>query len=227
VVAIVYTILTDTGAVLIGLLGRYLLVGPGEDVESVLGGAAEGVLPIVVEHLFPAVIVGLFIAAVLSAIMSTIDSLLVVASSAVTRDLYQQVYHPGMSNESLTKMSRGVTLALGAAALTIALVVSFVSPDRTVFWFVMFGWSGIAATFVPVMLLTLFWKRYTVQGALASMLVGFFSIPLFKFGLPALGGIGRYFDLMGEMAPSVLMALVAGVVVSLLSRPGQSDTGIA
>ncbi len=215
-VAILYTIITDTGAVLTGILGRYLLVGSGEDVESVLGGAAEGVLPLIVEHLFPAIVVGIFIAAVLSAIMSTIDSLLVLASSAVVRDYYQQIRAPHRLSEDLTGMSRKATLVMALGSLAIALVVSFVSPDRTIFWFAIFGWSGIAATFCPVIILTLFWRGYNVYGVLTSMIVGFLSIPFFKFAVPAMGEAGRLFALMGEMAPSFAAALAAGYVASRL-----------
>jgi sodium/proline symporter len=213
-VAIIYTVITDTGAVLTGMFGRYLLVGPGENPEAVLGIAAEGVLPSIVEHLFPALVVGLFIAAVLSAIMSTIDSLLVVASSAVTRDYHQQLRHSKMEGARLTRYSRVATLVMAACALAIALVVSVLSPDRTVFWFVMFGWSGIAATFCPAVILSLSWRGFTVHGALASMVVGFLSIPLYKFAVPALGGAFEYVALMGEMAPSFATALLAGYVVS-------------
>jgi sodium/proline symporter len=221
-VAILYTLITDSGAVLTGILGRYLLVGSGEDVESVLGGAAEGVLPLIVEHLFPALVVGIFIAAVLSAIMSTIDSLLVVASSAVVRDYYQQLRAPHLKSEDLTRISRGATLAMALGSLAIALVVSVVSPDRTVFWFAIFGWSGIAATFCPVILLTLFWRGYNVYGVLSSMVVGFLSIPFFKFAVPLMGDFGRTFALMGEMAPSFAAALIAGIAVSRLKSPGRT-----
>lgn len=213
-VALLFTLLTDTGAVFTGILGRYLLVGPGGDVEGVLGGAAESVLPLLVEHVFPTIIVGLYIAAVLAAIMSTIDSLLIVASSAVTRDFYQQLYHPKLKDDSLTRMSRLVTLTMAVFALAIALIVSVVSPDRTIFWFAIFGWSGIAATFVPVMILSLFWKGYTVRGVIASMITGFLSIPIFKFVLPAVPTIGKYFALAQEMAPSVLLALLVGIIFS-------------
>ena len=216
-VAIFYTVITDAGAVFTGMFGRYLLVGPGENPESVLGGAAEGVLPAIVEHLFPALVVGLFIAAVLSAIMSTIDSLLVVASSAVTRDYHQQLRHSKLEGEQLTRYSRGATLVMAVLALAVALVVSVLSPDRTVFWFVIFGWSGIAATFCPAVILSLSWRGFTVHGALASMVVGFLSIPLYKFAVPALGGIGEYVGLMGEMAPSFATALLAGYVVSKMT----------
>ncbi|MFT5144626.1 MAG: sodium/proline symporter [Rhodothermales bacterium] len=213
-VAIGYTLLTDTGAVLTGMLGRFLLVGPSQDVESVLGVAAEGVLPIIVEYLFPAIVVGVFVAAVLSAIMSTIDSLLIVASSAVTRDYYQQLYHPEIESVRLTRLSRIATLVIAVTSLTLALVVSVLSPDRTLFWFVIFGWSGIAATFCPAIILTLSWRGYNVHGVLASMIVGFFSIPFFKFVVPLLGEAGRVFSLAGEMAPSFVTALVAGYLVS-------------
>lgn len=213
-VAIFYTLITDTGAVLTGMFGRFLLVGPDENPETVLGGAAEAVLPTVVEFLFPAIVVGLFIAAVLSAIMSTIDSLLVVASSAISRDYYQQLRHADLEGARLTRLSRSSTLAMAVISLAIALTVSVLSPDRTVFWFVIFGWSGIAATFCPAVILSLSWKGYTVQGALASMAVGFLSIPFYKFLVPSLGGWGEYVGLMGEMAPSFATALIAGIIVS-------------
>ena len=214
-VALAYTLITDTGAVCIGLLGRYLLVPPGTAVEEVLGTAAEGVLPALTSHLFPALVVGLVIAAVLSAIMSTIDSLLVVASSAVTRDIYQQILHPERIDAPLTRRSRLVTLGLAFLALGIALTVSVLSPDRTVFWFVIFGWSGIAATFCPGILLSLFWPRFNVRGLLVSMGVGFAGVPLFKFALPHLPEIGPYIGLVGEMGPSMGLALLAGVLATL------------
>ncbi len=222
-VALAYTLLTDAGAVLTGMLGRVLLTGPDVPIEPVLGTAAENVLPLLVQHLFPAIIVGLFIAAVLSAIMSTIDSLLVVASSAVTRDLYQQMYHPDLKDEALTRLSRTVTLALAGLALGIALTVSVLSPDRTVFWFVIFGWSGIAATFCPGILLSLFWRRFNSSGLIASMIVGFACVPLFKFVFPLLPTVGPYIGLLGEMAPSIFVALIAGISVSIWSDPAQND----
>ncbi len=80
--------------------------------------------------------------------MSTIDSLLVVASSAVTRDIYQQTLHPERA---------GTTLA-------IAMLISTLVPGRTIFWSNIFGWSGIAATFCPMMVLSLCWKRPATSG---------------------------------------------------------------
>ncbi len=78
--------------------------------------------------------------------MSTIDSLLVVASSAVVRDFYQQVFRPASKGKNLTGLSRFVTLLMAVVALAVVIVMAVTTPDRTIFWFVIFGWSGIAAT---------------------------------------------------------------------------------
>ena len=224
-VAVVFTFLTDAGAVLAGMMGRALLVGSGGDFVGILGEGGEKVLPEMVDFIFPAAIVGVYIAAVLAATMSTIDSLLLVASSAITRDVYQQMWHPDVRQETLTGLSRYVTLALAVVALCTALAVSVVSPNRTVFWYAIFGWSGIAATFCPVILLSLFWPRYNVYGALASMLTGALCVPLFKFAVPLIPGWGPMISHIEELAPSMLLALLAGFAATLFTT--NARTGVA
>ena len=215
-VAVIYTLLTDTGAVMIGVLGRYMLTKTGQDPEIVLGIAGENVLAMLLNQIMPMTIIGIYIAAVLSAIMSTVDSLLVVASSAVSRDFYQQIIRPDIDEGLLINLSKKVTLILAFLALAVALLVSVLSPERTVFWFIIFGWSGIAATFCPVIILTLFWDGYTEKGAIVSMVVGFLCVPIFKFIIPAIDGVGIYFDKLDVMLPSVLLATIAGVITSKL-----------
>ena len=213
-VAIIYTLLPDTGAVMIGILGRYILTKTGQDPEAVLGIAGENVLAMLLNKVMPMFIIGVYIASVLSAIMSTVDSLLVVASSAVSRYFYQQIVRPDIDENSLMGLSKKVTLVLAFLALAVALLVSILSPDRTVFWFIIFGWSGIAATFCPVIILSLFWDGYTENGAIASMITGFLCVPIFKFIIPAIDSIGIYFDKLDVMLPSVLLAVIAGVATS-------------
>jgi Na+/proline symporter len=199
---------------MIGIFGRYILTKTGQDPEAVLGIAGENVLAMLLNEVMPMFIIGVYIAAVLSAIMSTVDSLLVVASSAVSRDFYQQIVRPDIDEDSLMGLSKKVTLILAFLALVVALLVSILSPDRTVFWFIIFGWSGIAATFCPVIILSLFWDGYTENGAIASMITGFLCVPIFKFIIPAIDGIGIYFDKLDVMLPSVLLAVIAGVATS-------------
>jgi len=214
-VAIVFTLLTDSCAVLIGIYGRYLLTSIDANPETVLGNGAQNVLPLLVERVMPLTLIGIYIAAVLSAIMSTIDSLLVVASSAISRDFYQQIFKPNKSEEELAKISKLITLLLAVFALIIAIIVALTTPGRTIFWFVIFGWSGIAATFCPTIILSIFWSRFTEKGAIASMITGFLSVPLFKFGLTSLDKVGIYFDKLGELGPSFALAFIVGIVVSL------------
>ena len=213
-VALIYTLLTDAAAVTIGIIGRYLFTEIGDDPVAILGNQGQNVLTMLVEHVMPVFIVGIYVAVVLAAIMSTIDSLLVVASSAVVRDFYQQILRPDISVGSLTKMSRLVTVGMAILALCLALVVALTTPERTIFWFVIFGWSGIAATFCPTIILSLFWKNFTERGAMAAMVTGFLSIPLFKFILPAIPEIGMYFNQVAELGPSFALSMLAGYSVS-------------
>ena len=213
-VAVIYTLLTDTAAVCIGLLGRYMLTRSGDNPELILGIAGEDVLALVLGQVMPTIIIGIYIAAVLSAVMSTVDSLLVVASSAVTRDFYQKILNPQVDESKLMALSKKVTITLAILALVVALAVSVLSPTRTVFWFVIFGWSGIAATFCPVIILTIFWKDLTEKGAIASMVTGFLCIPFFKFVVPHFQSIGPYIDKLDVMLPSVLLAMFAGWITS-------------
>ncbi len=222
-VAITFTLLTDFAAVTIGLLARYLYTSVGQDPEAILGPAGEGALIMLIEGLLPLAIVAIYIAIVLSAIMSTIDSLIVVASSALSRDFYQKIINPEVAQKRLTKISRLITLVLALVALITALLVAIYSPDRTIFWFVIFGWSGIAATFCPVIILSLFWNPYSEKGALASMITGFLCVPLFKFVIQSIDGIGVYFEKLDVLAPSFLLSMIAGVIFTKLYPKKKQD----
>jgi len=223
-VAIVFTILTDCSAVLIGIYGRYLLTSINADPETILGNGAQNVLPLLVERVMPLTLIGIYIAAVLSAIMSTIDSLLVVASSAISRDFYQQIFKPNKTERELARTSRIITLILAVFALIIAMIVAIAVPERTIFWFVIFGWSGIAATFCPTIILSLFWKGFNEKGAIAAMITGFLMVPLFKFGFTALDDIGIYFEKLDVLGPSFLLSFIVGVIVSKYSNRQKSKS---
>ncbi|MDF9795501.1 sodium/proline symporter [Catalinimonas alkaloidigena] len=216
-VSVTLTLFMNVSAVTIGILGRYYLTSPADDPVMVLGNGGQSVLILLVEVLMPNIISGLYIAAILAAIMSTIDSLLVLASSAISRDFYQKIFHPDLQDSQLSLFSKKVTLALSFFALLLAMVVALISPNRTIFWFVIFGWSGIAATFCPVMILSLFWKSFNEKGAIASMISGFLCVPLFKFALPALPEYGIYFQNMAELFPSFITSIFLGIVVSKLT----------
>jgi sodium/proline symporter len=220
VVAVLYTCLADVGAVLTGMCGRVLLGGL-EDKEQVLPELANSVMPTLA--------VGLLIAIVLAAIMSTADSLLVLAASALVRDLWQKILRPEATDQSLTRLSRIVTLVISVVALGFAL-----TEARVIFWFVLFAWAGIASAFCPVIVLSLFWSRLTRPAAMAAMITGFAVTIGWKLMPPAWLGLSGLIpilappdkpihelvcaDLVYEMIPAFLTASAVAVVISLLTQ---------
>jgi len=101
--------------------------------------------------------------------------------------------------------------------------MALVSPDRQVFWVIIFGWSGIAATFCPVVILTLFWKGYSEKGAIASMISGFLSVIVFKFVFQNMESVGAYFAALDVLAPSFLVAMIFGWIFSKVYPPAQQE----
>ena len=99
-VAIFFTFFSDCAAVLIGIMARYFFTKAGYDVEETLGNNGQNSLILVVEYLLPTAFVGIYMAVILAAIMSTVDSLLVLASSALVLDLHQKILNPTVSLKS-------------------------------------------------------------------------------------------------------------------------------
>ncbi len=149
-VAVVCIIGFDIGAVLSGMAGRVLLPGLGDP---------ETILPEMAAALSPSVLTDLFLVVVPAAIMSTVDSLLILASSAVVKDVVQEIFRPGLSQRTLSTYGKATTVVIGLLALAMAL-----TEARVIFWFVLFAWSGIACAFTPVVLCSLLWKGYDARG---------------------------------------------------------------
>jgi sodium/proline symporter len=199
VIAVVCIIVFDCGAVFGGMAGRALFPGLADP---------ETILPKMSAELFPAVFTGIFLVIVLAAIMSTVDSLLILASSAVVRDVVQKVLRPDLSERRLSFYGKLVTVVIGGGGVVFAL-----GEVRMVFWFVLFAWSGIASAFTPVILCSLFWKRTTKAGAIAGMVAGFAAavtwVLFFK---------GHFYDLY-EMLPGFAAGFIVTIGVSLLTKP--------
>jgi len=189
----------DVGAVFSGMAGRVLFPALAD---------AETVLPEMSAALFPAVFTGIMFVVVLAAIMSTVDSLLILASSSVVRDVVQNIFAPDWSERTFSFLGKGVTVVIGFAGLAFAL-----TEARMIFYFVLFAWSGIASAFTPVVLCSLFWKRTTRAGAIAGMIAGFLTavlwVALFK---------EQFYDLY-EMIPGFAAGFAVTIVVSLLTDP--------
>jgi len=214
VVALAWTFLADTGAVLLGMTGRALFT------DADLGFDADNILPVMSQALLPAFFAGVYIAMVLSAIMSTIDSLLVLASSSAVRDYWQKFRHPDMHDDVLMTMSRRVTFSLALISFVVGIGIMLYDIESGIFWIVIFGWSGIAATFCPVMILSLCWSGLTALGARWAMVTGFVSTIAFKFVVPPLlstlgweNGV-TYLNALDVLLPSFIVSGLVGVLVS-------------
>jgi sodium/proline symporter len=149
------------GAVTAGVAGRALYPGL-EDAQTIF--------PVISNNLFPPVISGVLLVVVLSAIMSTVDSLLLLASSSAVRDTYQKIMGSTESDERLSSYGKMVTIIIGVFA-----VVLGVQEPRVIFHFVLASWSGLGSAFGPAMIGVLYYKRVTWLGVLSGILGGFLA----------------------------------------------------
>jgi sodium/proline symporter len=199
-IAVGCIIVFDVGAVLSGMAGRALFPGLTDP---------ETIFPVMSAELFPAIFTGIFLVLVLAAIMSTADSVLILASSSVVRDVVQKTLGSRATEARLTIYGKATTAVIGLVALVFAF-----GEVRVLFWFVLFAWSGLGAAFTPVVLAALFWKRTTRQGAIAGMVVGFLVTVVWVVAFKA-----DFYDLY-EMIPGFIAGLATIVVVSLMTGGG-------
>ena len=162
------------------------------------------------EILFHPIITGFLLAALLAAIMSTISSQLLVTSSALTEDLYKTLFKRSATEKELMLVGRISVLLVSIVAVVIAY-----GKTGTILSLVGYAWAGFGASFGPVILLSLYWKRMNRWGALAGMLAGAITVIIWT-SIPVLK------DTLYEMIPGFAANLLAIYVVSLLTpKPGR------
>ena len=148
--------------------------------------------------------------AILAAVMSTLSCQLLVCSSTLTEDFYRAFIRPNAGNRELIYFGRAMVLAVALLAIWIAM-----DPTSLVLSLVSYAWAGFGAAFGPVILMSLWWKRMTRNGALAGMVVGAVTVIVWHTG----GWFGLY-----EIIPGFVFGLVAIVVASLCSKKPDEDT---
>ncbi len=200
-IAVSWTALGLAGATLAGLAGVVYLQPP------LTGADTEKVFMQLVAALFHPLIAGILLAAILAAIMSTADSQLLVASSALAEDFYRDLLRPDAGARELVAVGRGAVALVGGGALWLAL-----EPDSKVLDLVGHAWAGFGAAFGAPLLLSLFWGRMTAAGAFAGIVAG--GVTVILWGRAS----GGWFDLY-ELVPGFLAAAVAAVLASLAGRP--------
>jgi sodium/proline symporter len=196
-IAMVWMILVLFGSIATGLAGiAYFADNPLKNPETVFITLSQ--------QLFNPWVAGIITAAILSAIMSTVDSQLLVSSSVISEDFYRVFVRPQASEKELLMVSRGAVIA-------IALLAMFIASDREsrVLDLVSYAWAGFGAAFGPVIVFSLFWRSMTAASAIAGMIVGAVTVVVWS------NMSGGLFDLY-EIVPGFALASVVIVIITML-----------
>ena len=203
-IATVWVVISLFAAIFIGIIGR-VLFPTGLNTAS----TAESVFILLSTNLLPALLAGFVMAGILAATISSSDSYLLIAASAFAKNIFQGLFKKNATDKQIMWVSRITLLAIAIIAIVIAL-----DENSVIFTLVSFAWAGFGATFGPLMLFSLFWKRTNCPGAIAGMVGGGGMVFFWKLVLRPMGGIFGIYELL----PAFLFSCLCIVVVSLLTK---------
>ncbi|MBR5156805.1 MAG: sodium/proline symporter PutP [Clostridia bacterium] len=202
-IAMIWVVISLAVAVFIGILGRQLY-----PVEHLTASAAENIFITLATSSLPAILAGFVMAGILAATISSSDSYLLIAASAFAKNIFQGVCNKKATDKQVMLVTRITLLAIAVIAIFIAL-----DENSVIFKIVSFAWAGFGATFGPLMLFSLFWKRTTRAGAVAGMVSGAAMVFIWKLAISKIGGVFAIYELL----PAFIISSVVIVVVSLLT----------
>ncbi len=205
-IAVVWVVISLTAAVSIGVIGRAVLP---TDVALATKSGAENVFAHLSQLLFHPVVAGVIMAGILAATISSSDSYLLIAASAVSKNLYEGIIKKDADDKQVMRVSRFMLMAITVIGMVIAW-----NENSVIFEIVSFAWSGFGATFGPIILFSLFWKRTNRAGAIAGMVSGGVMVFVWKLLLKPLGGVFGIYELM----PAFLISCIFIIAVSLLTE---------
>ncbi len=208
-IATVWVVISLAVAVFIGISGRHLF-----PTEHLTNSSAEGIFMTMSTSFLPPILAGFVMAGILAATISSADSYLLIAASALSKNIYQGVCKKSATDKQVMTMSRITLLVIAAIAIVIAL-----DENSVIFKVVSFAWAGFGATFGPLVLFSLFWKRTTRAGAIAGMVSGASMVFIWKLLISRLGGVFTIYELL----PAFIISSICIVVVSLLTPPPSAE----
>ena len=203
-IAMIWVVISLGVAVFIGIVGRQIF--PDAHLTK---SAAENIFITLATSSLPPLLAGFVMAGILAATISSSDSYLLFAASALSKNIYQGICKKDATDKQVMTVSRITLLVLAAIGIVIAL-----DENSVIFQIVSFAWAGFGATFGPLMLFSLFWKRINKPGAIAGMISGAGMVFLWKLGISKLGGAFAIYELL----PAFIFSSVCIVVVSLLTK---------
>lgn len=203
-IAMVWVVISLAVAVFIGIVGRQLF-----PTELLTKSAAESIFITLSTSYLPPIFAGFVMAGILAATISSSDSYLLISASAFAKNIYKDVAKKNATDKQVMTMTRITLLVIALIAIVIAL-----DENSVIFSIVSFAWAGFGATFGPLMLFSLFWKRINRAGAIVGMVGGAAMVFLWKLVISKLGGaFGIY-----ELLPAFIFSSICIVVVSLLTK---------
>ena len=202
-IAMVWVVISLAVAVFIGIIGRQV-----HPTAHLTKSTAENIFITMATSSLPAILAGFVMAGILAATISSSDSYLLIAASAFAKNIFQGVVKKKATDKQVMLVSRITLLAIAAIAIVIAL-----DENSIIFKIVSFAWAGFGATFGPLMLFSLFWKRTTRAGAIAGMVGGAGMVFLWNLVISKLGGVFAIYELL----PAFIFSSICIVVVSLLT----------
>ena len=203
-VAMVWVVISLAVAVLIGIVGRAVF-----PTVHLTATAAENIFITLSTSFLPPILAGFVMAGILAATISSSDSYLLIAASAFAKNVYQGICKKNATDKQVMLVSRITLLVLALIGVVIAL-----DENSVIFQVVSFAWAGFGATFGPLMLFSLIWKRINKPGAIAGMVSGAGMVFLWKLAISKLGGVFAIYELL----PAFLFSSICIVVVSLLTK---------
>lgn len=220
-VACSWVVITLGAAIAIAILGRTYLLGDGTSLAASLlpAGAQQNIFIVIVKSLFPGFIAGILLAAIIAAAMSTADSQLLVASSSFTSDIYQPIIRKNKASDKETMWVGRIVVALVAI---VAFIIAASGIGKADSWasnimnMVENAWGIFGAAFGPVVILSLFWRRFNYAGAMSGIISGAVVDILWLIFLT--GKTGIY-----EIVPGFVAGLIVSVVVTLCTKAPEKE----
>ncbi len=210
-IATVWCVISLAAAVMIGVIGRSIF--PAHEALST-ASSAENVFAQLAQLMFHPIVAGVVMAGILAATISSSDSYLLIAASAVSKNIFEGIIKKDATDKQVMTVSRVVLLLIAVVGTIIAW-----DENSVIFNVVSFAWAGFGATFGPIIIFSLFWKRTNRAGALAGMIAGGATVFIWKLLLKPMGGLWGIYELL----PAFVISCIAIVVVSLLTKKPSAE----
>lgn len=209
IIAVVWCVVSLACAICIGLVGRAII-----PTDFATQSAAENVFIVLSQMILPPFMCGVVVSGIFAASMSSSSSYLLIAGSSVAENIFRGVIKKDATDNQVMIVARLTLVAVFLFGIFVAY-----DENSSIFGVVSYAWAGLGASFGPLTLCSLYWKRTTMQGALAGMLVGTASVLIWHNFVKPLGGVFGIYELL----PAFILSLLAIIIVSKLTPEPSSE----